>query len=100
MNYLELGPVPAGEDCAQVGSPDYTERMIRETTEYIRMLSRAFPPIAGTRFKLKAFRHDFGTNHEVVVVYTDSDEAIDFAFHVENNTPMNWDDEARRNLGL
>ena len=30
MQYIEIGPVPGEENCAQVGSPDYTEASLRE----------------------------------------------------------------------
>ena len=43
MQYIEIGPVPGEENCAQVGSPDYTEASLRECEVFRRMLYRLFP---------------------------------------------------------
>ena len=43
MQFIEIGPVPGEEHCAQVGSPDYTEASLRECEVFRRMLYRLFP---------------------------------------------------------
>ena len=43
MQFIEIGPVPGEENCAQVGSPDYTEASLRECEVFRRMLYRLFP---------------------------------------------------------
>ena len=43
IEYLEIGPVPAGEDCAQVGSIDFRNQSKREMRAYINQLKREFP---------------------------------------------------------
>ena len=43
MPYIEIGPVPGEENCAQVGSSDYTEASLRECEVFRRMLTRLFP---------------------------------------------------------
>ena len=97
---LELGSTPSGEDCVQVGSDSYFDLYIAEAKAYIDQLKRQFPNIPdGVSFGIKSFPHDFGTYHEVVVKYNeDNEEAINFAFDVENNTPEYWDATAKEEL--
>ena len=99
---LELGPTPYEEECAQVGSEDYHERVYREGRAYISQLIRQHgEPPEGADLRIKANAHDFGTYHEVVVVYDPEDEAaVKYAWDLEGNTPGRWDDEARKELGL
>lgn len=101
-DWIELGPTPAGESCAQVGQNSYAEQARKEGRAYINQLERMFPnPPGSARFALKSFPHDFGTYFEVCVVYNDDSEAEwDFAFEVERNLPEFWDDEAKVELGL
>jgi len=98
--YLEIGPTPNGEDCAQVGSDDYSIKSRVEGRAYAHQLMRMFPnPPDGVTFTLKSFPHDFGSYLEVVVKYPiDNEEAENFAFNVENNAPENWDEEAKAEL--
>ena len=99
-DYLILGATPAGENCAQVGRDNYPEQVRREGHAYIAQLTRMFgEPPTGSRFSLKGFPHDFGTYHEVVVWFDDTlPSTIEFAYHVENNLPEEWDDEAKEYL--
>ena len=97
---LELGPVPYDEQCEQVG-PNYDpSKARRECQVFIRQLERTFgQPPEGAYFKMTANRHDFGTYYEVGVSYNFHDETqCDYAFRVENNTPANWDEQARHEL--
>ena len=100
IEYLELGPTPSGEDCVQVGSDNYHDLYGAEAKAYIEQLKRQFPNVPpGASFGIKSFSHDFGTYHEVVVKYNeDSEEAINFAFNVENNAPEYWDATAKEEL--
>lgn len=101
MEYLNIGPVPHDEDCAQVGSPDFAKLSRIETKAYIEQLQRQFPipEEIDAYFGVKSFPHDFGTYREVVVYYDASDEAAaKFAFGVENNSPGEWDEEAKAYL--
>lgn len=102
-DYIELGPVPADEPCAQVGTPDADLRMRVEVGEYVNQLRRTFPQVAaaGAAFRLKRFSHEFGDYYEAVVAYDDESEAqTAAAFAVEANLPSSWDETARRALGL
>jgi hypothetical protein len=100
-DYLTLGPTPADETCIGLGAADYATRGRKEMRIYRKQLERQFPDLPdGVYFTIKGFPHDFGTYHEVCVVYDDSDEsACSAAYNVENNIPAKWDDQARIELG-
>lgn len=107
---IELGSVPYDENCSQVGDPDYWEQIKLETRAYINQLKRLYRNFHGKdlpedcKLYLKAFDHDFGTYHEVVVSYDmpfdytgfkDQHPAVDAAYWLEANLPANWDEEAK-----
>ncbi len=95
-DYIEIGPTPYDEECAAVGADDYRERSINETRAYVNQLKRVFP---NGRFGVKTFPHDFGSYREVVA-YMGTEEETEAAFAAEANSPANWDNEARIELGL
>lgn len=99
-DYINIGPSPCGEDCAQLGSDNYGERARRECNAFREQLRRQFGPEPGSaRLAVKSFPHDFGSYYEVVCYYDDSDETgMDYAFRLESETPENWDDIARAEL--
>jgi len=93
-DYFELGSSPTDEDCAQVGTPEYLERMRIETRQLIRMLEEHHPVPDGLRgrYAVKGFPHDFGTYHEVCAVFDpDSPTAYDWAMAAEDRVPRRWD---------
>jgi len=102
QDYIFIGSSPTGEDCAQVGSPDYHEKSRKELKAFINQLRRVFgqePP--RTRFSIKNQQHDFGTYGEVVCHYETSDEdSYNYAMHCESATPEYWDTEALKELGI
>ena len=101
MPYIEIGPVPGEENCAQVGSSDYTEASLRECEVFRRMLARLFPVPAGlpVAYVGRTHPHDFGNYREVSIRYDDSDsQAVEFAYEVERSAPGEWDAIARYEL--
>lgn len=101
MEYIELGPVPAGEPCAQVGTDNYLARSMRECEVFRRMLERVFPIPEGlsVKYVVRSHPHDFGTYREVSVRYSGDDAAAcDFAFQVESSVPDGWDPVAQQEL--
>ena len=65
-DYINIGPVPCEEDCAQVGQENYREQAIKECERFIELLRKTFgdePP--GARLAIKWFDHDFGSYCEV-----------------------------------
>jgi hypothetical protein len=99
--YMELGSAPCDEECAQVGSADYHERMRVEAKAYIGQLKRMFPSweAAGCRFYNKGFPHDFGTYHEICISW-ETREGMEFAMNVEKHLPAKWDTIAQLAIDL
>lgn len=95
-DYITLGCCPTSEDCAQVGSEDYSHRSIVECTAFINQLRRQFGDEVGSAWlKIMTFQHDFGSYREVVCTYEEDDkEGIDYAFKLEANLPKYWDKES------
>ena len=101
MEYIELGPVPAGEPCAQVGTDNYLARSMRECEVFRRMLERVLPIPEGlpVKYVVRSHPHDFGTYREVSVRYNGDIRAVcDFAFQVEAAIPDFWDAVAQQEL--
>lgn len=99
-DYISLGPVPADENCVQVGEKNYMERAINESKAYIHQLIRQFggEPV-GARLAVKSFPHDFGNYVEVICWYhTKHPAAVKYAFRCESEAWTNWDEEAKREL--
>ena len=106
MEYIELGPVPSGEACAQVGSENYEASTRLECAVFRRMLLRLFPIPDGfdVRFVTRRFPHEFGPYFEVCIGYgvhgsRGRNAAVaDFAHAVESSTPERWDAIAKYEL--
>lgn len=93
--YLTLGPVPVEEDCVQVNSnQDYLPEMSKEVRRFVEFLNNRFSnQPEGAYFGVKSEYHDFGQYKEAAVFYDSNDaEAEEFAFFVECNLPMTWDE--------
>jgi hypothetical protein len=98
--YLEIGSSPAEEPCAQAGFPGYTEQALRECRAFKNQLLRQFgEPPDGASISVK--HHITGGGYYEVVVYYDDTkkDAIDYAFRVEAESPAEWDEEAKKELG-
>ena len=98
IEYIELGPTPCAESCAQVGQPDFDKVAKIEMEIYIGQLYRMFPQAQEMRvwFGTKWFPHDFGRYGEVVAKWNDEDDsACKYVFDViEKNLPEYWDEQA------
>src|SRR5882757_8336984 len=90
MEILNIGPVPWGEDCAQVGSEDYDQRSRRECMAFLNQIRRVVgPEPPGAALVIKSFPHDFGSYREVCCRYSDQDEtATEYAFNAEGNRQL------------
>jgi hypothetical protein len=103
--FVDLGvTTPPNEECAQVGSKtyDYPTHARKEGRALINQLRRVLgpePPRAG--LQLKAHDHDLGTYVTVVCRY-DSEDAVAAAYaeRCDVECPREWDDEARKELGI
>jgi len=92
LEYIELGPSPAGEDCVQVGDDNYRENARKECKRYVSLLEEMFPSENPNNFfDIMGFPHDFGTYYEVVVYFDCTNtKSVDFAYNVESNLPEYW----------
>jgi hypothetical protein len=101
-DYINIGPTPTDEPCAQVGSDNYAEQSRKECIAFCNQLRRQFgeEPTAA-HIALKSFPHDFGSYLEVVCYYDDYiPESVEYAYKLESETPAKWDKEARKELGI
>lgn len=101
MDFIEIGPAPTCENCAQVGADDYPERSRRECTVFKRMLARLFPipSDVNASYVVRSANHDFGTYRECAIKYDSScPKATEFALNVERYGPEQWDEIARWEL--
>ena len=82
MDYLSLGPVPAEEDCTQVGERDYYRLARAECERYVELLRHVFGREPdGARFRITRNPHDFGDYLDVVVEYDPNMRAaVEYAF--------------------
>ncbi len=85
-----------------MGAEDYPEASRRECRAFVNQLRRHFgEEPEGAQLKIRRQAHDFGSYLEVVVEYdTEMPASIEYAFEVDTKTPGEWDDIARRELGI
>ncbi|MEK6832739.1 MAG: hypothetical protein AABY32_01715 [Nanoarchaeota archaeon] len=93
-DYLSIGSTPSNEDCAQVGSDNYSSIAKQECRKYIDIIrQKCGNEPDGANLSIKSFPHDFGSYYEVVCYYNnDIPESVDYAYFVESNSPVTWDD--------
>ncbi len=91
-DYINIGPTPAGEECAQVGDSDYHKRAFKECNRFIKQLESEFgKPPREAELNIKSFHHDFGIYHEVVCYFdTEDEESQGYCYEIEANTPEYW----------
>ncbi len=92
-DYLNIGSSPCAEKCVQVGEPNYAVESRKECNRFIELIRKCLGEEPdGATLAIKSFPHDFGTYHEVVCYYDDTNEvAIDYAFKCESEAPETLD---------
>lgn len=92
--------VPHDEPCVQIGSENYSKWSRLEANTLIDQITRQLgEPPRSTRLKVISCPHDFGTYHDVAVVYDDDvEESEEYMLRVESELPCNWDEESRKKL--
>lgn len=90
MDYLEIGPTPAAEDCIQAGTDPAAEKAeCRRFIDWIREVLGPEPQ--GCALRVKGSPHDFGTYYEVFCYFDENTpEAIAYAFACEGSLPERW----------
>lgn len=94
-DYINIGSTPHDEPCIGVGHEDYYTKGIEEVRRFARQIRHHYPPPVGAVVKVKAFDHDFGRYHEVVVIFAlEDEEAQEYAYMVDadpKNVLSKWD---------
>jgi hypothetical protein len=104
LDELEIGTVPAEEQCQQVGTPNYdassAKKECRIYKEYLQRLFPIPPTLEDELYYcIKSSPHDYGNYYEVAIKFNgDNSEAVDFAYKVEANSPQTWDETALTEL--
>lgn len=91
--FLELGPAPIEEPCAQLGhTEDYPHVAKEECRRFIKLLREKFGAEPdGASLVIKANQHDFGTYYEVACKFDmNKKEAVDYCYTLEANLPARW----------
>lgn len=102
MDYLTLGPTPCDESCWPAGRNPTMERL--EARAYRDQCQRILEAHFGidklcVQLTVKRFPHDECSYTEVCVFYNpDNEDQIKQAYWLEENTPCEWDNEARKYL--
>jgi hypothetical protein len=99
-NQLSLSTTPTNESCVQVGSEFYWTNSKIECKAFIEQLIRIFGnPPGNAQFKITENPHDFGTYHDVVIEWDESNKQEDkYAYKVEANLPEDWDTIALKTI--
>lgn len=99
-----IGTTPSEELCAQVGQDCYAELVRLEIRLYkdllVEELVKQFPDVGvQIRFKTSTHSHDFGTYHELDVVYDpENPVSVDQAYWCESAPIMFWPEEQRAKI--
>ena len=99
--FMEIGPVPAEENCAQVGDAFFKQVATIQMETYIDQLYREFPNARehGISFVKKWYPHEFGTYGEVNISWpADNELATEYALDIEHNLPSHWDEQSLETL--
>ena len=97
---ISIGSSPCDSECAQLGDDGYHSRAMVECSALIAQIKRELgSEPEGAFLKIKNCPHDFGSYYDVICVFdTENAKARNYAFKCESDTPMRWDEVARRFL--
>jgi hypothetical protein len=92
-DYLDIGPVPAEEDCTQVGVDNYMAKARPECNRFIERIREVLGvEPEGARLAVKSNPHDFGSYLSVVCYWDiDNEVAEAYAFRCEGSGPLTWE---------
>ena len=105
-DYIYLGSAPSDEVCSQVGEENYLEISKQECTAYKNQILRVLEGYTGSKnlptgfsISIKIEQHELGSYREVVASFnTDNSKSWDLSTWLEDNIPVAWDDEAKKEL--
>lgn len=98
--YTSLGSSPVNEDCAKLGSANYSDLAHIEIEVFRRQIIRQFGELPfGVALKERSFSHDYGTYYELCFFYDeDSDDAYNYVSLCEDFLPEYWDSLSKEDL--
>ena len=100
-DYIVLSSVPIEEECEQLGPTYDPIKAQKELEVFKNQLERQFPKDGDFpgKLEIKYFDHDFGRYGEVVAHFDSNNEkSINWAFNIENELPLYWDEIAKKQL--
>jgi|GEM_PF-979425 len=110
MAIIELGFAPSGENCVQVGQPNYPEQARKECNRFIRQLKRQLPipeKLEGdVQYQVRSNPYEGSDGSdtpylEVVVRFNpENPKALDFACNAERKVPEFWDTIAKVEIAI
>jgi hypothetical protein len=93
-DHQTLGPCPAGEEAAQLGSEGYEVRAKAECLRWIALIRKTLgPEPQGARLKVQSYRHDFGFYYEVEIAWEEGNseaEAYAERAYDPDQLPQTW----------
>ena len=96
-NFEMIGPTPHDESCAQVGSPDYSQRARLECDLFMQQIRKHYPEPEHGYLRIKSNAHDFGTYYEVAAYFDEDDaQSVEWAYDIEGDVKgvlATWDAE-------
>ena len=97
---LSICCTPYGEECEQLGRDYRPHIAMAECRAFLKQIRRVCgEEPEGARLRISSNPHDFGTYHEVEVVFNnDNEKATTYAYDVESADLESWDDEAKKEL--
>lgn len=96
-DYISLASTPIEEICTQAGE-GFNDAILECTILAEQIIREKGINPTGTEFFILENYHDFGTYHELAIMYKDgNEEAENYAFSCEI-LPELWDNEAKKQL--
>lgn len=98
LEFLEIGPVPANEDCQQVG-PNYRPEYARiEADNFVNQIKEQFPDYKKVRIGIHVNYGNY-TTFEVGVWFDPMCEiSAQQAFRIESEVWPNWRGDRKQNI--
>ncbi len=93
-DFVEIGPTPWEESCAQSSEPDFRAKARKETEVFRSQILRTFgQPPEGVELRIAWSPHEYAAYPELRI-YFETEAGAEWAYGVEGRTPPRWDDES------
>jgi hypothetical protein len=93
-DFVEIGPTPWEESCAQSSELDFRAKARKETEVFKGQILRTFgQPPEGVELRIAWSPHEYAAYPELRI-YFDTEVGAEWAYGVEGKIPPRWDDES------